>query len=100
MYQRGVLFQQCLRLDADERPTCSELLRHDFFTHDGFSKRFSADLKARVQRENAHNPLLRRSGSRRDPEEDAANTRKEKRRKRVSVRETTAVKNLLFQSGL
>jgi hypothetical protein len=34
-------------------------LRHDFFTHDGFAQKFPQDIKARIQKENNENPLLR-----------------------------------------
>ena len=54
-----MIFQQeCLQLDADDRPTSSALLRHDFFTRNGFSQRFSQELKMLIQREIIENPLI------------------------------------------
>ena len=50
--------QQCMRLEANERPTCTQLLRHDFFTQDDFSRRFPSELKAKIAKESDSNPLL------------------------------------------
>lgn len=50
--------QQCLQLDADDRPTSSVLLRHEFFTRNGFAHRFGLELKLLIQREMLENPLL------------------------------------------
>ncbi|KAK2148987.1 hypothetical protein LSH36_472g00013 [Paralvinella palmiformis] len=55
------LMKQCLHLDANDRPTCSQLLRHEFFTKDGFAQRFQQELKSRIQKENQEKPLLRHS---------------------------------------
>ena len=49
--------QRCLALDADLRPVCSDLLKHDFFTRDGFSQRFIQELKVKVAKENEKKPL-------------------------------------------
>lgn len=51
-------FQDCLRLDPDDRPTCSQLLKHEFFTRDGFAQKFSHDLKAKLTKEQEKNALL------------------------------------------
>ena len=47
----------CLRLEADERPTCSQLLRHELFTGDGFAVNFSRELRVIICREYESNPL-------------------------------------------
>lgn len=48
-------------LDADLRPTCAELLKHDFFCRDGFSQRFIQELKIKVAKENEKKPLNKSS---------------------------------------
>lgn len=52
--------QRSLRLDADERPTCSQLLRHEVFMRDGFATRFPRELHALVVADMRSNPLLAR----------------------------------------
>ena len=44
---QDLFFQLCLQLDADDRPTCSQLLRNEFFQKDGFASRFAQELKVR-----------------------------------------------------
>ena len=48
-----------MRLDANDRPTCSLLLRHELFTKDGFAQKFPQEIKARIQKESQENPLLK-----------------------------------------
>ncbi|XP_041365004.1 cyclin-dependent kinase-like 2 isoform X2 [Gigantopelta aegis] len=55
------LMKQCLRLDPDLRPTCSELVLHEFFTREGFSTRFSHDLKQKLHKEYHDSPLVKNS---------------------------------------
>ncbi|XP_014671487.1 PREDICTED: uncharacterized protein LOC106812178 isoform X2 [Priapulus caudatus] len=38
-------------MDGAERPTCSQLLQHPLFTHDGFAAEFLIELKTLVRRE-------------------------------------------------
>ncbi|XP_060595253.1 cyclin-dependent kinase-like 2 isoform X5 [Ruditapes philippinarum] len=52
------LIKDCLKLDPDDRPTCSQLLKHEFFTRDGFAQKFSHDLKAKLTKEQEKNALL------------------------------------------
>ena len=56
-------FQQCLRLDPDNRPTCSELLKHSLFGRDGFGSRYPVELKHKLQKENLNNPLYKTPSS-------------------------------------
>lgn len=57
------LMKQCLQLDPDKRPTCSELLKHNLFQRDGFGARFSIELKQKLHQENVNNPLLKTRSS-------------------------------------
>ncbi|KAF5401039.1 hypothetical protein PHET_05682 [Paragonimus heterotremus] len=43
--------KNCLRLDANERPTSSALIRSDYFTRDNFSALFLEELKGMIERE-------------------------------------------------
>lgn len=49
---------QCLRMDPDARPNCSNLLQHSLFQHDGFSDKFLIELQNNVAKETAMNHLL------------------------------------------
>lgn len=51
---------RCLQLDADDRPTCSQLLKHDFFTSNQFAQKFNRELQGIIQREHRNNPLLKK----------------------------------------
>jgi len=53
-----VCMQLCLRLEADSRPTCSQLLRHELFTGDGFAATITRQLRLTVCREYETNPLV------------------------------------------
>ena len=87
MFQTYISLQLCLQLDANERPTCSQLLRHDFFTHDGFAQSFPQEIKAKIQHENHNNPLLRHTGRRSSEKAGKENQHtEEKEGKEVSSR--------------
>lgn len=43
------IFQQCLEINPDNRPTCNDLLKHDWFVKDGFDKYFPMELKQLLQ---------------------------------------------------
>ncbi|XP_052686755.1 cyclin-dependent kinase-like 2 isoform X5 [Crassostrea angulata] len=70
------LMKQCLRLDPDERPTCTQLIKHDFFSKDNFTTRFQNDLKQRIERENQGNPL--KTPSDKDDDDSKGNKKKKK----------------------
>jgi len=83
------LMKQCLQLNANDRPTCSQLLRHEIFTKDGFAQRFQQELKSRIQKENQDKPLLKsRNNStehhNKDNEDQENTTRKKKKEKKES----------------
>ena len=59
-FQLYIFFlQHCLHLDPDARPTCTSLLKHEFFKKDNFAEKFATELKAKITREIADNPLLK-----------------------------------------
>lgn len=45
------LLAATLRPDPSRRPPCRELLRHVYFTHDGFADNFPSELRRRAQQE-------------------------------------------------
>ncbi|XP_067850651.1 cyclin-dependent kinase-like 2 isoform X2 [Heptranchias perlo] len=56
------LVKKCLQIDPDKRPSCAELLEHDYFTKDGFSERFTQELGVRYHKDLKDNlPLPKRS---------------------------------------
>jgi len=68
------ILKKCLSLDADVRPTCAELLKHDFFCRDGFSSRFIQELKLKVAKENEKKPLLNNKSSARSDKSEKTTT--------------------------
>lgn len=53
------IMKSCLHLDPDQRPSCDQILRHEFFTKDGFYDTFPKELREKIQKEVEQNPLLR-----------------------------------------
>ncbi|XP_074647320.1 cyclin-dependent kinase-like 4 isoform X5 [Tubulanus polymorphus] len=43
--------KSCLRLDANDRPTCSQLLKHELFQKDDFAQKFAAEIKSKLHKE-------------------------------------------------
>lgn len=91
------MFQDCLKLDPDERPNCSQLLKHEFFTRDGFAQKFTHDLKAKVTKEQEKNALL--NSIIHDKDDDGAennkSTAKKKKKLPLVKRETEHNKSLM-----
>jgi len=70
-------------MDPMERPSSSQLLKHDFFRKDNFAERFAQELKTKITKETADNPLLKLlSGSKQEEAEEKAK-KKEKKMKKV-----------------
>jgi cyclin-dependent kinase-like len=70
-------------MDPSERPSSSQLLKHDFFRKDNFAERFAQELRAKITKETADNPLLKfLSGTKHDEAEEKAR-RKDKKMKKV-----------------
>lgn len=72
------LMKQSLRLDPDDRPTCTQLLKHEFFQKDGFATRIQHDLKQKVNKETNNNPLIKSSSSEKE-DVDAKGSKKKKK---------------------
>jgi serine/threonine protein kinase len=51
-----------LRLDPHDRPSCSQLLRHEIFTMNGWIEKFTADLRSKIEKEFTENPLIKNLG--------------------------------------
>ncbi|KFV73554.1 Cyclin-dependent kinase-like 3, partial [Struthio camelus australis] len=49
----------CLQINPDDRISCSDLLRHDYFTRDGFIEKFLPELKAKFLQEAKLNSLMK-----------------------------------------
>ena len=78
------MFQACLRLDPDDRPVCSELLKHEFFVRDGFAAKYQQDLKARLAKEQERTALLHSIVNEKD--DDGENKTSSKKKKKPLVK--------------
>ncbi|XP_067902978.1 cyclin-dependent kinase-like 2 isoform X2 [Heterodontus francisci] len=69
---------KCLQIDPEKRPSCVELLEHNYFTTDGFSERFTQELVVQSQKDLKDNlPLPKRSKiGKKDIEELSADKKK------------------------
>lgn len=54
---------QCLKMDGNQRPDTTKLLKHDLFTRDNFLDNFLVELRAKLSQEMQGNPLLKRMPS-------------------------------------
>ncbi|XP_007910513.1 cyclin-dependent kinase-like 4 [Callorhinchus milii] len=52
------LVKKCLQIDPDKRMSCPELLKHEYFTGDGFAEKFIPEIQAQVLKDLKDNPLL------------------------------------------
>lgn len=51
-----------LRLDPSDRPTCTQLLRHELFQRNGWADKYTTELRTKIQQEFEENPLLKSLG--------------------------------------
>ena len=47
-----------MRLDAMERPSCTQLVRHPLFTTDSFGEDFAKELRRKIDKERSDNNSL------------------------------------------
>ncbi|PAA54819.1 hypothetical protein BOX15_Mlig017917g4 [Macrostomum lignano] len=47
------MMRSCLLMEADDRPSCTELLEHDFFQLNDFAQRFLAELESKFAKTDA-----------------------------------------------
>ncbi|KAL9972819.1 hypothetical protein ACROYT_G019198 [Oculina patagonica] len=76
-----------LKMDPGERPYCSQLLKHDFFKKDNFGERFAQELKAKITRETADNPLLKSISGRHDSRDETAEEKARRKKKKEKERD-------------
>ncbi|XP_060707356.1 cyclin-dependent kinase-like 2 isoform X1 [Hemiscyllium ocellatum] len=56
------LVKKCLQIDPEKRPSCAELLQHNYFMADGFSERFTKELRTHCLKDMIDNrPRYKRS---------------------------------------
>ena len=72
-------------MDPSERPYCSQLLKHDFFKKDNFGEKFAQELKAKITRETAENPLLKSINGRHDSKDETAEEKARRKRRKEKV---------------
>jgi cyclin-dependent kinase-like len=51
-----------LRLDPSDRPTCTQLLKHELFQRNGWSDKFVMELRTKIMHEIEDNPLVKSLG--------------------------------------
>jgi cyclin-dependent kinase-like len=54
--------QWSLRLDPSDRPTCTQLLKHELFQRNGWSDKFVMELRTKIMHEIEDNPLVKSLG--------------------------------------
>ncbi|KAF5287503.1 hypothetical protein FQA39_LY04131 [Lamprigera yunnana] len=95
-HQFGLDFlASCLKMDPQLRPTTEELLRHNFFTYDRFSKNYLPKLREKIIKEFNDNPLLRKLKN-----EVIASTDKGDRYEDVRLRRTSQCDPLKWRINL
>ncbi|XP_027758979.1 cyclin-dependent kinase-like 2 isoform X1 [Empidonax traillii] len=70
------LAKECLQIDPDKRPSCAELLQHDFFNQDGFAERFTEELKLKIQKDARDHQLQKKSKVSKREKDDVLEERK------------------------
>lgn len=90
--------QKCLCLDADGRPTCADLLKHDFFNRDGFSQKFIQELKVKVAKENEKKPLNSKTSAKSDQSSAESSGRASKKKKLKPGEGTKLVRKVRIQA--
>lgn len=81
------ILKLCLKMDPADRPDCSKLLKHDLFKKDNFGEKFAQELKVKITKETAENPLLRSLNGRHDSRDESADEKAKRKRRKEKERE-------------
>ena len=75
-------------MDPAERHSCPQLLKHEFFKKDNFCEKFPQELKVKITRETADNPLLRSINGRRESKDETAEEKARRKRRKEKEKVT------------
>ncbi|XP_074647317.1 uncharacterized protein LOC141903184 isoform X2 [Tubulanus polymorphus] len=81
--------KSCLRLDANDRPTCSQLLKHELFQKDDFAQKFAAEIKSKLHKEAQEAAKYSKRASDKKQREKDENIKKKKVLQQNNKREST-----------
>ena len=70
------------------------MLRHEFYKSNSFLEKFLPELKNKIEKERAENPLLRTLAARRESAEEKAKKEKEKERENEKERKEKRLKKV------
>ncbi|NXN84978.1 CDKL2 protein, partial [Bombycilla garrulus] len=70
------LAKECLQMDPDTRPSCDKLLQGDFFNRDCFAKRFTQELKQKIEKDARDHQFQKKSKISKRDKDDVLEERK------------------------
>ncbi|XP_077974092.1 uncharacterized protein LOC120347737 isoform X1 [Styela clava] len=85
------VMKQCLRLDPNDRPSSSSLLRHEFFRKDNFEEKVIPEIRARIQKEHQQNQMVRKNLA--EKQQKQQELAEEKRKKKKEQQNTSGSKD-------
>jgi len=81
------IIKKSLELDGNNRLTCQQMMKHEFYTRNNFAEKFLVELKNRIEKETAENPLLRALATRRESSEDKAKRDRDREKEKEKEKE-------------
>ena len=63
------------------------MMKHEFYTRNNFAEKFLVELKNRIEKETAENPLLRALATRRESSEDKAKRDRDREKEKEKEKE-------------